>query len=150
MHIFIDSSVNQQTNKSYGCYLLLDSLDFVDTKEFIDFINNKIIIVELQSKTSTDAELELALYILSIVNNVSNVNKNIILYTDCNNLYNLKNREYSQKHKKAKLYDKIKTLLNNVELVKVKGHNKKEKQINNYDIIFSYVDKKARKMVRSY
>ena len=76
-------------------------------------------------------------------------NELITIYTDCNNLYNLTTRVYSSKHKKAILYDTIKHLLNGVQLVKVKGHNKKEKQLNNYDKIFSYVDRKARKMLRN-
>ena len=56
MHIFIDSSVNHQSNKSYGCYLVLDSLEFIDTEEFINSLKNKIITVELNSNSSTDAE----------------------------------------------------------------------------------------------
>lgn len=143
MHIFIDSSVNPIEKKSVGCYLVLDTLDVVDSEEFPNNIICDLKTIQLKTTSSTDAELELALYVLDRYG----MNNNTI-YTDCNNLYNLKNRNYSPTHTKACTYDKLKELLVKTNIVKVKGHNKKELQINKYDVIFSYVDKQARKNLR--
>lgn len=141
VHVFIDSSVCPKV-KAYGCYLVLGSTEFIETDDFIKWIQSNIITIELNAKVATDAELELAMYVLENIDNVTH------LYTDCNNLYNLVNRKYSSSHKNAEMYDKLKQRLINVTLIKVKGHNKKDRQINDYDRIFCYVDRQARKTLR--
>lgn len=144
MHIFIDSSVNPVEKKSIGCYLILDTLDIVNSAEFPNNIIHNLKTIQLNSISSTDAELELAIFVLERFGN-----NNCVIYTDCNNLYNLKNRNYSPTHKKANIYDQLKKLSANMNIIKVKGHNKRELRINNYDVIFSYVDKQARKELRN-
>lgn len=143
VHVFIDSSVWPKM-KSFGCYVVLDSTEFIESKDFIKNIKSAVVPINLETKVSTDAELELALYVLENIDDITH------LYTDCNNLYNIVNRKYSRSHKNAQMYDKLIKLLTDVTLVKVKGHNKKDKQINDYDRIFCYVDRQARKTLRQY
>jgi hypothetical protein len=135
MHLFIDSSVLPKKS-AIGCYLLLEEPIFTED------IKTKLKTVTLSSVTSTDAELELAIYVLEKTASVTHI------YTDCSNLYGLPNRHYSPNHKKAEKYDKLLKLIDGKQLIKVKGHNKQANKINDYDKIFGCVDKAARKQLR--
>lgn len=144
MHLFIDSSVLPK-KKSVGCYLLLDNNNnlCVDSVEFTTEIRNKIVTVNLQSVSSTDAELELAtLALQKLGSQVTHV------YTDCSNLVGLPDRVYSPSHKNAAQYDTLIDLLKGKQLIKLKGHSKKVNKTTDCDKIFAFVDKAARRALR--
>jgi hypothetical protein len=156
MYIFIDSSVNPTINRAIGSYLILSDADYsyINDKLYTNidiqkFIQPRLQYHDLDSNSSTSAELETAKKVLSsdIIQNSPIEVK--YLYTDCNNLYNI-NRSYSPDHHNAKLYDELKRLIVelNVEVIKAKGHCKQELQSDTWQKIFSIVDKNARKILR--
>ena len=142
MHVFIDSSVLPKS-VGFGSYLVLDSIDLTNPID-PNSIKSRIQTIKLNSTTSTDAELELAIYVLT---NIADIK---YLYTDCNNLYSLTSRNIKNTNRNLDKYNSIIELLKGIELIKVKGHKKKDLQVNNYDKIFSYVDKQARQTLRNY
>ncbi|QKF94326.1 ribonuclease H [Fadolivirus algeromassiliense] len=146
MHIFTDSSVNVKYNKAIGCYLVLDDLQMKEMEITVNY--NDICYLDLNSNSSTLAELETIKYILSKYC----TDNNIYLYTDCSNIINLYNkRTYSKSHKHAELYKILLDYINNnnINIIKVKGHSKKSDRLTIEEVIFSVVDKAARKRLRS-
>jgi len=146
MHIFCDSSVNNQTKKAIGSYLILNDLYDNATSYNINFI-------QFDSTSSTIAELLTIKYVLSNLNTTFD-KKQTILYTDCENFINLINkRRYNpnlENHRNYQLYKDLILLVKrfNTIVVWTKGHSKKEHKIETYQQIFSQVDKHARKTLR--
>lgn len=132
MHIFIDASVRNKV--SYGAILTILNLDDVEYQ---------LDIIKLNATSSTEAELELALHVLT------HLETSVSLYTDCNNLFRI-NRSYSPSHRYAFIYDRIRSLIElyNVEIIKMKGHQKKALQISPESKFFSIVDRASRKASR--
>uniref|UniRef100_A0A6C0CA52 RNase H type-1 domain-containing protein n=1 Tax=viral metagenome TaxID=1070528 RepID=A0A6C0CA52_9ZZZZ len=141
MHIFTDSSV--KNNIAIGCYLIIEDLD--------DPIDIKTI--SMISSSSTIAEMTTIHHVLVIVDMMPNKLSHITLYTDCENFVNLiERRQYDEKLKNHRNYEFYKTLIdlvknNNVDVKWIKGHSKKADK-DKYEMIFSLVDKQARKLVR--
>ena len=136
MHVFIDSSVAPRRG-AVGAYLVALPDQSIET-----MISN-IQTVELKSVNSTDAELELAIYVLTHIKPITHI------YTDCNNLYGIKNRHFSPTHKKASMYNLLLQITKDVEIIKIKGHNKASNKVTDADKIFGYVDKLARSSLTS-
>lgn len=140
MEIYIDSSVDAKRGKSVGCYKLVGE----SGRELIRTVN-------LESIESTAAELELALRVLSALYEEAGWNEGVTLYTDCTNLANLKTRRYSVYHHNAALYNRLRKLLidHDVVVVKAKGHTKRTKLIFSQQKHFAEVDRGARKALRA-
>lgn len=141
-HIFTDTSINISKSLAVGCYYITDTLDNTTNVEEIKSIT-------FNSKSSTIAEMTTIKYILDNYDC-----EGAILYTDCKNFVDLIGiRQYDPKLIRHRNYGFYKNLIeliaqNQIRVVWVKGHSKKELKINNYDVIFSVVDKQTRHLTR--
>lgn len=141
-HIFTDTSINISKSLAVGCYYITDTLDKTTNVEDIKSIT-------FESKSSTIAEMTTIKYILD-----NHDCEGAILYTDCKNFVDLIGvRQYDAKlihHRNYGFYKNLIELIthNRVQVVWVKGHSKKELKVNDYDVIFSVVDKQTRKLTR--
>ena len=137
MALYIDASTSPTHGKSVGCFFMAGS----------GMIKPKTVV--LKSKTSTQAELELALYALTIVCEEEG-RRGFVLYTDCANIANLTTRRYSMRHNNSQLYDRLKALIleNDVRVAKVVGHQSASSRITLTQRVFHSVDNRARKALR--
>jgi len=152
-YLFIDGSVNPQSNIGFGAYLLLDDIE-------VSNINNDDIKVNMFNNTSsTKLEIQILLYAL---NNIKPKDTHLTIYTDCQNILTLegrrdtfeKNNYLSKTNKVVKNHLEYKEFFKltdfyNCTFIKVKGHKKKYTKVN-IDRIFSLVDKTARLNLRNY
>ena len=152
-YLFIDGSVNPQSNIGFGAYLLLDDIE-------VSNINNDDIKVNMFNNTSsTKLEIQILLYAL---NNIKPKDTHLTIYTDCQNILTLegrrdtfeKNNYLSKTNKVVKNHLEYKEFFKltdfyNCTFIKVKGHKKKYTK-DNIDQIFSLVDKTARVNLRNY
>lgn len=147
--LFVDGSVNPQSKVGVGAFYLCDEI-----KE-IEEIN--IITKRFEDTSSTKLELECLLWALKKID----TKKKLLIYTDCQNIFSLLNREeklkknnyFTSTNKKIKnhlIYEEFFYLneIYDLEFIKVKGH-KKGSLKNEIDLTFSKVDKKARKELRN-
>lgn len=147
--VFVDGSVNPQSKIGIGAFYLCDEIEKFDEKE--------IITKKFENTSSTKLELESLLWALKQIN----TKEKLLIYTDCQNIFSLLTREEKLKksnyststNKKIKnhlLYEEFFYLneLYDLEFIKVKGH-KKSSLKDEVDLIFSKVDKKARKELRN-
>lgn len=141
LHVFIDASVGTETRA--GAYVITEKLDHTQVT---------VHTIELESKSSTLAELELALKLLSIIGD-----KEAIIYTDCQTLENLhtvrRHKPNLVKHRNYdSLYKPLLDLLVGKTIVKVKGHapgrHSDSTTASEIELIFSLVDKAARNRIR--
>jgi len=92
-------------------------------------------------------------HVLAIVNAMTDKPNNVTLYTDCKNFIDLiERRQYNENifvHRNYEFYKILIDLVkkNNVTLKWTKGHSKKSVK-EKHDVIFTLVDKQARKQVR--
>jgi len=151
--LFCDGSVNPQKKIGFGSYFLYTQNDTyeivkenIQTKKFLD-------------TSSTKLELEVLLWALD---DCTLMDKEITVYTDCQNILGLESRREKlesndYKSSKGKLlnnhelykefYKKIDTL--HCTFIKVKGH-KPSKQKDLIDDLFTLVDKGSRNALREY
>lgn len=149
IYLFSDASCNPSKNKSVGCYTLVTDLS---EKEL------NIQHYEMDFSSSTLAELmtirEALKYAHKQIINANNVNIEITLYVDCKNFVDLihtrKNKENLKTHRNYELYLELIKLvaLYKTNIIWTKGHDKKEGKIEEYQKIFSILDKTARKLSR--
>ena len=152
INLFCDGSVNPQKKIGFGAYLIYIQTDSIEsakqnihTKKFTD-------------TSSTKLELEVLLWALD---DTQLLNKEISIYTDCQNILGLENRReklesnnyktstgkilknhilYKEFYKKR---DKL-----NCRFIKVKGH-KPSKEKDSIDDLFTLVDRGSRDALRS-
>ena len=147
--VFVDGSVNPQSKVGIGAFYLCEEIE--------NFDENEIKIKKFEDTSSTKLELECLLWALKTID----TKDKLLIYTDCQNIFSLLNREeklkknnyFTSTNKKIKnylLYEEFFHLneIYNLEFVKVKGH-KKSSLKDEIDLIFSKVDKKARKELRN-
>lgn len=149
--LFCDGSVNPQKKIGYGAYFVYTDIDTIErakekiqTKRFID-------------TSSTKLELEVLLWALD---DVELQNKEIFIYTDCQNILGLEKRRKkleSNDYKSAKgkllnnhelykqFYKKIDKL--NCTFIKVKGHKPSQSK-DSIDDLFTLVDRGSRDELR--
>ena len=152
LFLFTDASADPQTGIGYGAYLLIPEFNLE-----APISKHKIKTKKFKNTTSSKLELETLLWALS---KIPTRKCKIIVYTDCQNIINLKNREerivknnYMNKKnvliKNHKLYKKFYTVADHYEcdFIKVKGH-KKTKDKDMVDIFFTLVDKASREALR--
>lgn len=153
--LFCDGSVNPQQKIGFGAYFILEE----NQEESLESIKNRIHLKRFENTSSTKLELEALLWALEDKNIT---NKNIIVYTDCQNILGLENRRAKLEKnnyfsstgkiiKNHELYKKFYMITDklNCHFEKVKGH-KKASLKDEIDKLFNLVDKESRRALREY
>ena len=144
IYLFSDASCNPLKKKSIGCYISVNDLS---TKEL------NIQSHEMNFSSSTLAELTTIKEALKYAHTQENI-KEITLYVDCKNFVDLinkrKDKENLKTHRNYELYSELINLVNiyKTNIIWTKGHDKKEGKTQEYQKIFSILDKTARKLSR--
>ena len=157
IELFTDSSVNPQTKVGFAAFLVKNDKDII-----LEKLNKSIKIKKFENTSSTRLELQALLWAISDIEKEKSDLSNILIevYTDCQNIVNLKTRKtkliennyHSGSGKLIKNHDlykdffKIESRLN-LNIIKVKGH-KKTILKDNIDHIFNLVDKASRSALR--
>lgn len=151
--LFTDSSVNPQEKIGFGSFLIIE-----DEKTTFESLKKTIKTKKFENTSSTKLELQTLLWALD---ELENKNYLIEVYTDCQNIINLKDRR--EKLEKNEYKSSQGKLINNHELyklffeksdkldlvfIKVKGH-KKNSLKDEIDTIFNLVDKASRSALRN-
>jgi len=152
--LFCDGSVNPQQKIGFAAYFILE-----DEKKDIDEVKKTIKTKKFDDTSSTKLELEALLWALEDENLVG---KDIIIFTDCQNILGLETRrEKLEKNnyktstgkivKNQELYKKFYEVTDklNCTFEKIKGH-KKSSLKDDMDRLFNLVDKASRKALREY
>ena len=149
--LFCDGSVNPQKKIGYGAYFLYTDIDTIES------VKQKIQTKKFTDTSSTKLELEVLLWALD---DIELIDREIIIYTDCQNILGLENRRAklelnNYKSAKGKLlnnymlyqkfYEKVDRL--NCTFIKVKGH-KPSNEKDNIDDLFTLVDRSSRNSLR--
>lgn len=146
--VFTDGSVNAQTHIGYGAYVVVENKDA---------LSPTIKVKEFEDTSSTKLELQTLLWALE---EVKGLGREIIVYTDSQNIIGLpKRRERFEKNsflttKKMLignhlLYKAFYKMMDELEfsLVKVKGH-KLSSDKDAIDRLFTLVDRASREALR--
>ena len=151
--LFCDGSVNPQKKIGFASYFIYKQNDT------IELAKDNIKIKKFENTSSTKLELEGLLWALE---DCELIGKDIIIYTDCQNILGLEQRREKLESNNYKtssgkilknhtlykhFYEKIDTL--HCTFVKVKGHKPSQNK-NNIDELFTLVDKASRNALRSY
>lgn len=152
LFLFTDASVDPKTKIGYGAYLLLGEFELE-----APLAKLKVNVKRFKCTTSSKLELETFLWALQ---KLPTKNSKVIVYTDCQNIINLKDREdkikksgYMTKRgtliKNHMLYEKFYELtdLYECDFIKVKGHKRSEDK-DDIDKYFTLVDRAAREALR--
>ncbi len=152
LFLFTDASVDPQTKIGYGACLLIGEFE-------IEAPLSKFKVSTKRFKNTTSSKLELETFLLAL-SKIPTKKSKIIVYTDCQNIISLKERE--ERIKKSNYKTKRGTMIKNHELykkfyemtdlydcdfIKVKGH-KRTQDKNIVDKIFTIVDKACREALR--
>jgi len=149
LNLFCDGSVNPQKKIGFGAYFIYDeNLKTQDIKT-----------IKFENTSSTKLELEVLIWALC---DKRILNKNINIYTDCQNILGLANRREKLERnfyksstgkeiKNKELYKVFFELCDkfNCKFIKVKGH-KPSNEKDDIDKLFNLVDKASRKALREY
>lgn len=152
--IFCDGSVNPQEKIGFGAYFILDENS---SKE--ENLKNQINTKKFENTSSTKLELEVLLWALE---NENLKDKKVLIYTDCQNILSLLDREdklyksnfqtkTGKKVKNEELYKKFYEINKKLDctFLKVKGHKASNKK-DEIDRLFNLVDKGSRRALREY
>lgn len=147
LKLFCDGSVNPQSKIGFGAYFIYDE----------NLENQNIFVKKFENTSSTKLELEVLLWAIEELEDLK-----IIVYTDCQNILQLKKRKdkllendfftsSERKVKNEELYRKfyLKTEKLNLNFVKIEGH-KKTSLKDEIDELFNLVDKASRKALREF
>ncbi|XPV69761.1 MAG: RNase H family protein [Halarcobacter sp.] len=147
--LFCDGSVNPQKKTGFAAYFIYDK----------NLTCQNINLKKFENTSSTKLELEALLWALE---DETLKNKQITVYTDCQNILGLFNRkEKLEKNsyltstgktvKNHELYKEFFTQCDKLDICfeKVEGH-KKSSLKNEIDNLFNLVDKASRKALREY
>ncbi|MCP4624252.1 MAG: ribonuclease H [bacterium] len=146
--LFIDGSVNTQSNIGYGAYLAVPEGGLS-----VDSLRTRVKVRRFEHTSSTKLELQTLLWALS---DIQALGSRVIVYTDSQNIMGLpgrrdrlKQNDYRSKKNKRlvnyKLYRKFYTMIDqfDCEFVKVRGH-RASNQKDDIDRLFTLVDKASR------
>lgn len=152
-YIFCDGSLNPKNKIGYGAYLVLE-----DELAYCDDLKSKVIVKRFEDSSSTKLEIQTFLW---AIKEPDLYDGEIFVYTDCQNLVELENRQ--ERLEKNNYHSSKGKLLSNSELykeffllrekysitfIKVKGH-KKNSLKDEIDKIFNIVDKASREALRN-
>lgn len=154
LRLFCDGSVHPQSHVGFGAYFIMKN----DTHLTLNATPN-IHLKKFTQTSSTRLELEVLLWAL---NDKLLQDTPVEIFTDCQNILNLKQRreKLEQNHFKSSkgkllknhlLYKEFYALTDILEcqFIKVKGHKASDKK-GEIDKLFNLVDKSSRKALRSY
>lgn len=149
--LFFDGSVHSKTKIGCGTCLLV-----VDKYLSFDVLKTQIKSKYFYNTSSTKLELQTFLWAI----NKTKIDGQIVVFTDSQNIIHLlerreyleKNQYQTSKNKLHNLHDLYKNFYKTIDqisckFVKIKGH-KPSKQKNNFEEIFTLVDKASRNGVR--
>ena len=90
IELFTDSSVNPQTKVGFAAFLVKNDKDII-----LESLNKSIKIKKFENTSSTRIELQSLLWAINEIEKEKNDLSNILIevYTDCQNIVNLKNRK---------------------------------------------------------
>ena len=150
--LFTDGSVNTQSKVGYGAYLLVAEPDLP-----FEQLQRQVQVRRFEPTSSTKLELQTLLWAL---NEIHPLNRQLIIYTDSQNLIGLPARrerleqmDYRSKQNRRlnnyQLYQEFYRLTDQLDcrLVKVRGHQA-TKQKNEIDKLFTLVDRASRQALR--
>jgi len=150
--LFIDGSVNTQSNIGYGAYLAVS-----ERGHSLDSLRTRVKLRRFEHTSSTKLELQTLLWALS---DIQALVSRIIVYTDSQNIMGLNGRrdwfeqnDYRSKKNKPlnnyELYQEFyrMTYRLDLEFVKVPGH-KVSNQKDDFDKFFTLVDRASRNAMR--
>lgn len=150
--LFIDGSVNPQSNIGYGAYLAVSEQDFK-----LDSLETRVKVKRFEHTSSTKLELQTLLW---AIGEIQALGRKVVVYTDSQNIMGLparrdgleKNDFRTEKNSRLKhdeLYRAFFSVIDQLdcELVKVRGHQG-SKQKNDLDRLFTLVDRASRKALR--
>jgi ribonuclease HI len=151
--LFVDGSVNNQLKVGCGAYLLLNENEMSQS-----VLKDQIKIKEFINTSSSKLELQTLLWALS---ELEDTLRRVVIFTDSQNVMGLPSRrealemnDYRSGKGKLlnhhKLYREFFKIIDHIscEFMKVEGHQP-SKNKNDYDRIFTLVDRAARNAVRS-
>jgi ribonuclease HI len=151
--IFTDGSVDTRSKIGYGACLSVSERGLS-----LDSLKSCVKVRRFEHTSSTKLELQTLLWAL---NDVQASGRNVIIYTDSQNIMGLRSRrdhfeknDYRSKENRRlnhyELYQEFFRMIDSLdcEFIKVRGH-KASHQKNDMDAIFSLVDKASRNALRS-
>jgi len=150
--LFVDGSVNPQSNIGYGAYLAVSERGLAP-----EALRTRVKVRRFEHTSSTKLELQTLLWALG---DIQATGLRVIVYTDSQNILGLQERrgrleqnDYRSKNNKRlkhyKLYQAFYSMIDQLdcELVKVRGHQVAD-QKDDIDRLFTLVDKASRKALR--
>jgi len=150
--LFVDGSVNPQSNIGYGAYLVVSERGLAP-----EALRTRVKVRRFEHTSSTKLELQTLLWALG---DIQATGLRVIVYTDSQNILGLQERrgrleqnDYRSKNNKRlkhyKLYQAFYSMIDQLdcELVKVRGHQVAD-QKDDIDRLFTLVDKASRKALR--
>ena len=151
--LFIDGSVSTKLKIGYGAYLSVSK-----NEHSLESYKTQVKLKRFDNTSSSKLEIQTLLWAL---NDIQPLKKDVIIYTDSQNIMSLlKRHDYLKQndfHSKKKnrlsnyelykeYYRKIEEL--NCKFIKVQGHKPSDHK-DYIDRLFSFVDKAARKALRN-
>ena len=150
--LFIDGSVNPQSNFGYGAYLAVS-----ERSPGLDSLKTRVKVRRFEPTSSTKLELQTLLWALG---EIQAMGRKVTVYTDSQNILGLparrdgleKNDFRTKKNKRLKhdeLYQAFYRVMDQLdcELIKVRGHQVAD-QKDDMDRLFTLVDRASRKALR--
>jgi ribonuclease HI len=151
--LFVDGSVNPQSNIGYGAYLAMSERGLAP-----EALRTRVKVRRFEHTSSTKLELQTLLWALG---DIQATGRKVIVYTDSQNILGLLQRrerleqtDYrSKKNKRLKYYELYQAFYRVIdqvdcELVKVRGH-RAAYQKDDMDRLFTLVDRASRKELRA-
>jgi ribonuclease HI len=152
LFLFVDGSVNPQSNIGYGAYLALSEGGLS-----LDVLQKHVKVRRFEHTSSTRLELQTLIWALG---DIQGVGRRVIIYTDSQNTVSLLGRrdrleqnDFRSKNNKRlnhfELYQEFYKITDSLdcELVKVRGHQASN-QKDDMDRLFTLVDRASRKALR--
>ena len=150
--LFVDGSVNPQSNIGYGAYLAVSEPGLA-----LDSLRTRVKVKRFEHTSSTKLELQTLLWALS---DIQAVGRKVIVYTDSQNILGLlerrgrleKNDYHSKNNRRLKHYELYQAFYSMIDqldckLIKVRGHQVAD-QKDDMDRLFTLVDRTSRKALR--
>jgi ribonuclease HI len=150
--LFIDGSVNTQSNVGYGAYLAVHECGLP-----LDSLRARVKVRRFEHTSSTKLELQTLLW---AIDDIQALMSRVIVYTDSQNIIGLQGRrawfeqnDYRSKKNKRlnnyELYQEFYRMTDqlDIEFVKVPGHQRSNEK-DDIDRLFSLVDRASRNALR--
>lgn len=167
VYVFIDAATSPQRSAAIGAYIYLEQqqinkLDQLTKEGLSKYLACHVNYKKYISNKSTWSEIKTAIHTLNTVYEKMGFVRQVVIYTDCQNLCDLmgKRKEKLEKNnfmtksgkvlQHAALYKELYSIVENrqVQVIKVKGHQQSNRILTCQEKIFSVLDKLSRKKLR--